>query len=269
MRMRKLGVVGLGLLAAACGGGEQTETTARAGAAGVGGEQVIVSRAPAPVPPGQAVEVYESMLPTSTPRVDMAAAESEAPSQAIAQASTPAGASTSEEPMGAEEPMGTEATSEPVAQVTAPSEQEASLEQAARDICPADIPTLRVRARNVSHGAAIVLTARGEADVDRLRDRMRQFALAHSTEHAQQCADPSHEGVVSASTSAEHRIADPASPLLSVHDLRLVEIANGVRLELRYGDDIDRVSVRELRTQVRDDAAALADGVCPLSFQMS
>lgn len=268
MRMRKLGIAGLGLLAAACGGGgEDAGTTAWAEPA-AGGEEVVVSRTASTARPGEIVEVYESRLPTSAPRMDMAAAESEetatseAPSTALSQADTPAGAATPEEPAG------TDTSSAPLAQATTPSEQEASLEQAARDICPADIATLRVRARNISHGAAIVLTARGEADVDRLRDRMRQFALAHSTEHAQQCADPSHAGVV-APTSAQHRIADPASPLLSVHDLRLVEIANGVRLELRYGDEIDRVSVRELRTQVRDDAAALADGVCPLSFQMS
>lgn len=241
MGIRKLGVVGLGLLVAACGGGaEEPATTA---SAGTGGEQVTVSRSGSPVAAGEVVEVDESRLPTTAPRIDMAAAP--------------------------ETPAGTETQAEPVAQATAPAQQDLAIQEVAREICPADIETLRVRARNLSRGAVIILTARGEADVDRLRDRMRELALAHSAEHAQQCDDPAHGEGVTTSTSTAHRIADPSSPMLAVHDLRLVEIENGVRLEMRHADDVERVSVRELRMRVREDAAALDEGVCPLSFQMS
>lgn len=136
------------------------------------------------------------------------------------------------------------------------------------DICPSDVPSLRVQARNVPRGIALVLTARGEEDVAALREHMRQFALVHAMEKARQAGVAQGE-MIAPSASGRPHVADPASPLSRVDDLRLVEIPNGVRVELREPDDADRASVRDLRANVREDAASLREGVCPLSFQIA
>ncbi|UJR83629.1 hypothetical protein [Sandaracinus amylolyticus] len=242
MRMRTSGVVGLALLAAACGGGgeETSRATTPAPTAGatVGTERVVAAQAPGPPRAPTIVEVDESRLPSSTPRISVARVSE------------------------------VDIQPQPGAQAAMEGETLAAIEEeiAMPAICPSDIESLRVRARNVSRGAAMVLTARGDDDVTRLRDHMRAFALAHSRTHAEQCPDPSHGEMTSA---PRHELADPASPILSVHELRLVEIPNGVRVELRHDAGVERASIRELRTRVREDAASLDEGVCPLAFQMT
>ncbi|AKF03847.1 hypothetical protein DB32_000996 [Sandaracinus amylolyticus] len=241
--MRTSGVVGLALLAAACGGGgeepRRATTPAPTARATVGTERVASAQRPPSTP--NIVEVDESRLPTSTPSVSVATGGE-------IQVETQPGTGTQAE----------------IAETTIAAME---AESGTPEICPTDVDSLRVRARNLPRGVAMVLTARGEDDVDRLRDRMREFALAHSRAHAEQCPDPAH-GEMATQASA-HGIADPASPIMAVHELRLVEIPNGVRVELRQEQGVDRADVRELRTRVREDVASLDQGVCPLAFQMT
>ena len=246
MGVREAGVVGLGLLVVACGGGSTSAPPSGAtGPRTTGTELVTITRIERAPRSAETVEVDESRLPTSVPRIDLTSASAE----------------------GAEEPTQEEASPDAMSP-PAP----AALEVAAREICPADIASLRVRARNIPNGAAIVLTARGDDDVARVRDRMRELALARSTERALRArSDPSYATMTVPSpggVSWSHGFADPSSPLLSADDLRLVEIPNGVRMELRYGEGVERASVWDLRAHLREDVAALDDGVCPLSFQI-
>lgn len=276
------GAVAIGLLASACGGGQpearvtaQTTRTTRT----TGAETA---------PRAEIVEVDESRLPITTTVGAMATRAGEAPQPQLPLTSRE-GAETARPPQTwaaersmtsrpgemraaeSELPPGERATAEthalPIPESVEMVEAR-GVEVTIDDICPTDVPSLRVQARNLPRGIALVLTATGEEDVASLREHMRQFALLHAMEKERQAGVAAGE-MIAPSASGRPHIADPASPLARVDDLRLVEIPNGVRVELREHGGADRASVRELRASVREDASWLREGVCPLSFQIA
>lgn len=158
----------------------------------------------------------------------------------------------------------------PQASTAALPPSEVEIVDDATSVCPANIPTLEVRTRGVRDGAALELTARDTDDVLELRARMRELASAHARRQRGALAAELAEWDVPEEPStarAASELDDEDDALRSVHDLRLIEIPRGVRLELRPRAAGPSASTSDLRERVRDDAAALRAGRCPLSFQ--
>lgn len=145
-----------------------------------------------------------------------------------------------------------------VAEVPAPSIANETLEATASvasspgldgEICPAGLTGLQARMRNVSHGGAITFSTDAAQQAE-LRARLRRFALLHD-EEAQEQGD-------------SRVFADDGAMIHQAH-LRVVETADGARLEFRF-DQAD-ARVRELRAELREQVEAIHDGRCPLALQ--
>lgn len=157
------------------------------------------------------------------------------------------------------------------------------------EICPADIEGLNVRVSTIPRGAALVFTV-DRAQVDELRDRLDRFASLARQQRSRSSesgadvgatgamgegaeddldtrpmGEPGAQAMRSGATDGQDRFADTSALIHQASEVRVVEIPRGARLEFRF-DDSSRV--RELRTELREDASALRDGRCPLSLQL-
>lgn len=163
-------------------------------------------------------------------------------------------------------------------------------ELARNALCPADIEGLNVRVATIPRGGALVLTARGEQEVEELRDRLDRFAQMHRRHHIERSkpeqgsigepgmSEPGmgepgmgepgmmgeHEGHAMG-TGQEPQFIDESALIHQASEVRVVEIANGARLEVMMDD---QTQIQELRAELREDATMLREGLCPLALQL-
>lgn len=141
----------------------------------------------------------------------------------------------------------------------------------AGEICPADIADLTVRVSTIPRGSALAFTASHE-DVEDLRARLDRFAELHR----QRREARAREGIAAEGIAAEGeapgdamqdeaRFADTEALIHQATDVRVVDIPRGARLEVRFEDG---ARAGDLRAELREDAAMLRDGRCPLALQI-
>ncbi|AKF04084.1 Flagellar hook-length control protein FliK [Sandaracinus amylolyticus] len=78
-------------------------------------------------------------------------------------------------------------------------------------------------------------------------------------------AHEGHSGMTAQAGATEEQFADPSALIHQASEVRVVEIPRGARLEVRFDDT---TQVRELRTELREDATMLREGRCPLALQI-
>ncbi|UJR83400.1 hypothetical protein [Sandaracinus amylolyticus] len=165
------------------------------------------------------------------------------------------------------------------------------------NVCPADIEGLNVRVSTIPRGGALVFTVRNEENVTELRDRLNTFADMHRRHHEQmqpgatgaaETTQPGasaqadvgpggvsgsagmgehegHAGMTAQAGTEQEQFADPSALIHQASEVRVVEIPRGARLEVRLDDS---TQVRDLRSELREDATMLREGRCPLALQV-
>lgn len=292
MRIRNLTCSGLCLLAAACGGGSERDQTvgtttgaeraAMEEAAREESERVAMEEAErgtiapgAEFDPGRTPaasgEEATVVMGRGTPSTGTGSTMAEGGAMERDEAAQEGRAGvTSGREMDTDDEMGMEPGTTP----GEPSEPMAQTEQA--NMCPADIEGLNVRVTSIPSGGAMVFTAANE-QVDELRTRLRRFAEMHQQERPQGgAAMPSGETGARTGAQTEREMGAQAEREMGAQageqqamidqasEIRVVEIPRGARLEVRMED---QTQVRELRSELRQDAETLRNGNCPVSMQ--
>jgi hypothetical protein len=136
------------------------------------------------------------------------------------------------------------------------------------EVCPVGIQGLEVQAVTIPEGGALQFVAASQG-VPELRSRLQRFARMHREQMQQQ--QRSGGGGTSSGGSAhtggmagQPQFADKNALIHQARDVRVVEIPNGARLEVRISDP----QLEDLRNELRQDAQQMSQGRCPLSLQI-
>lgn len=156
--------------------------------------------------------------------------------------------------------------------------------------CPADLAEIEVVATAIPDGGAMVFSVADESQ-EALRARLRLFAKVHELHRLEMAAadrpvekpraaegEPSAAPVPEDSASTgrippkleenppPQRFADMSALVHSASEVAVVETDEGARVEIRIAD---RRRVRALRSELREDAAMLSQGSCPLALSIA
>ena len=165
------------------------------------------------------------------------------------------------------------AATEPMAPPEGPPQERTS--------CPADLEGLEVSVASMPRGGALVFRA---DDEDALRARLRLFAKMHEAQRIEEAGGPPPVEKPEATASAEamtapagpvqpkleqnpeeQRFADADALIHQASEVRMVETAQGARLEVQFEEG---AQLRALRAELRADAEQLAAGTCPLALSI-
>lgn len=278
--MRRWSAALLGLvIVVGCGGGEERTEGAKAEGTSAGGER---ARAPGEIAVDERalvvpahIEIVEIVpVPIPAPLAEIPATEAEG-----APAERPQDLSRDEpsldEPSeyepgagiaaGGEPPLDDTPIAESPAMEVGDSEAMAAGEVSSR-LCPSEVPGLTVSSRPTERGAMLTLRTSHVSEVADLRARARELATMLDDQRSGAECEPCEVDEEGARVERGRHFLETDSAMHRVRDVRLTDIPSGVRIEFVTYEG-DRELTASLRRQVTEDARALREGLCPISFQ--
>lgn len=117
------------------------------------------------------------------------------------------------------------------------------------EICPAGIAGLDVRHERIENGGALVFESERSDGVREIRERLARFEQLHDR---------------TARGRGPRALVD-RSGLIQASAVRVVDIPDGARLEVRASN---RRDLGDLRHELTESARDIAQGRCPLSLRL-
>jgi hypothetical protein len=155
----------------------------------------------------------------------------------------------------------------------------------ANEVCPVGLQGMQVQAMTIPEGGALQFVV-DPTQVNELRSRLQRFARMHGEQMQQGGGSMGAGGGATgggatgggatgggatggggAAAAGGQQFADTSALIHQARDVRVVEIPNGARLEVRMSRAPER-RLEDLRTELRQDAQQMTQGRCPLALQI-